>query len=107
MVTPHDGIIDGIVRASEAKVGSDDAMPIDRVVSVMAAYHREEFAQGEDIKTGLDDINTTLKSIDETLKVNGNGGKKLRKRDRAKAFAMPGALVTILVTEFLRIVGTI
>jgi len=98
VVTPHDGIIDGIVRASEAKVGSDNALPFDRVVAVMAAYHREEYAQGEDLIKALQDINDTLKS-------NGNGKK--RKRDKARAFAIPGTLGTILVTEFLRIAGTL
>ena len=94
MTRPHDGIIDGIVDSAQKMVGTSDALPFDRVVAVMAAYHREEFAQNEEIIKLLKSLNSK----------NGNG---TRKRDKAKALVIPSGVAIVLIVEFLRVAGTL
>ena len=73
----HDGIIDGIVERAQQAVGTSDAFPSDTVISVMASFHREEYAQQEEIIKQLKDLIKTLKNN------NGNGDSR-KWRDKAR-----------------------
>ena len=95
----HDGIIDRIVAAAEAKVGSDDALPGDRVLAVIAAYHREEYHQGEEMLKELRLLNKNL----------GNGNGRRRWRDRMKSAAVPvvggGSLASLVLLALVEKLG--
>ena len=117
MVSSHDGIIDGIVTGAESKVGKQEALPFDMVVSVIASFHREQWQQAidnenarkehdEEVLKALQDINATLKS-----QRNGNSNGHKRKRDRAKAAALPfiggssGIGLLIYAKDLLALIG--
>ena len=86
----HDGIIDRIVENAESAVAEGSADPVDRVISVMVSYFREETVILERIAKA----------------VERNGGRS--KREQVKAAALPtlgGGGLASLVVILNRILG--